>query len=1023
MTTGHQQSFRFSTAADVPPPPRRNLVIEAGAGTGKTTAIVAEVLRLLLSDENLNPERIVLVTFTEKAAGQIADRVHSALTEIELQTDKDTVRWPIGSDKPLLEIPATESVRRACAKQLGQIEKLRSQTIHSFCQTLLRQHALEAGIDPQFRIIEGFERARFYGEVYDAWIDHETRVKPTPQIVREWEDLLDDADYLFMARGRIFSLLERRDLLLDDKYTLGEMVEMEPQLEEAIRIVSRCTKESAIADALRAAKPPKSGSGIEAWIEYFAPVAEAILTENLHRDACDVAIRVLRMHKDKGNSIYDVLVKHRAAVALLSLTRRFIARLDAEKRAQSVADFDDLLIQTLTLLENEVVLERVRKQFDYIFVDEFQDTDRIQARIIDRLGRDSTGRFVPGKTIVVGDPKQSIYGFRRADPELYAKTTETLIRGDAEPRVLKAQYRSEPALLQAINVLTKKVLEGGERDPNVFRPEFHELIAARKTEHEDDAPLTMLACDAEEGESRLTREAEVIANWIANAKDFRRYAILFRRMTQIDAYLDVFDSRGIPYVLPPTRQFLERPAPVDLLAVLRAIAYPTDLGAEISAARTPYFALTDPEIVARGDAYSQFTAVLNSLRGVASHLTLTQLIDRIVGSTDIEAVYATCADGGRSLRHLEHLRSIAFGFDQSSGGSVRQFVDEISRRREEPDEVEPALFDETRNAVRILTIHGSKGLEFETVILPDLLVAPRHPEVMTVEEPPSLVMFGSLCGYARKSGDRCLNEIGGLREDAENRRLFYVAVTRAKRDVAFVIAPGAKKVGFSKYLQEALGPLDESLWPDEPGREVRGMVAYERTESAAGNRSRKKLIIDVPAEVEDSRLPLPIEEPSYIHGNDGRQAGILLHRVLERWDGKSDVHELLKLIAAEQGIDGTRVAKRLEVVKKSPMLQRIARAETIGREMPISVIENGVILNRRIDRVIREADGDTVIDYKSGEPSPDRVSADREQIARYCAAMERLTSRPHRGVLWYIDDARDIVLGSDPRFALGFYQS
>src|SRR5205823_5055752 len=120
--------------------------------------------------------------------------------------------------------------------------------------------------------------------------------------------------------------------------------EIEPQIEEAIRIVRRCAKESPIADYLRSTTAPKSGSGIEAWIEYFAPIAKAILNENLHRDACDVGLRVLRMDKDKGDSIYHALVRHRAAVALLSLTRRFIARLDAEKRAQSVADFDDLLI-------------------------------------------------------------------------------------------------------------------------------------------------------------------------------------------------------------------------------------------------------------------------------------------------------------------------------------------------------------------------------------------------------------------------------------------------------------------------------------------------------------------------------------------------------------------------------------------------------------------------------------------------------------------------------------------------------
>lgn len=1020
MITAGQQSFLF-TAPAARPRGRQNIVIEAGAGTGKTTAIVAEVLRLLLGDENLHPERIVLVTFTEKAAGEIADRVHSALTEIDLQFDADaaTIAWPIGSEQPLFDVPAAqrEHYRRACAKQLARIDKLRSQTIHSFCQNLLRQHAIDAGMDPQFRVIEGFERAHFYSEVYDAWLDHETRVSPTPETIAQWEVLLDHADYLFLARNMIFSLVDRRDLLLDSEYTLGEIGEMETDLLGALKLLRASTADTPIVHYVRTTAPPQSGSSIDAWIEFFAPIAPAIRTEKLRNDGTKAAMKVLRCG-DIGSSIYDVLVSHRAAVALLSLTRRFLARADAEKRAQGVVDFDDLLLQTMKLLDNDDVVERVRQQFDYVFVDEFQDTDRIQARIIDRLGRDSRGRYVAGKTIVVGDPKQSIYGFRRADPELYAATTKRLIDGGAEPRALTAQYRSEPALLDAINAIAAKVLEGGDRDPNVFRPEFRSLAAARKPQHADDAPVTLLLCEADDGESRFTREAEGIADWIANAPDYRRYALLFRRLTQIDAYLDVFDARGIPYVLPPTRQFLDRPAPVDLLAVLRAVAYPTDRGAEISAARTPYFALTDDEIVARGEAYRDYVAAVDALRAEARHLTVTELIDRVVGATNIEEVYALCADAGRARRHLEHLRAIAFAYDQSAGGSVRQFVDEISHRRDEPDEVEPALFDETRNAVRILTVHGAKGLEFETVILPDLTFGSRGMELFTVDEPHSLVMHGrieSISGYARKSGERCLHELGGLREDAEARRLFYVAITRAKRDLAFVCVKGAYKKGFSKYLQEAL-PYDASMWPEEPCRIVTSLngvnVALERTASRAVVATRRKLTIDVPSQLAPLACGslLPPSYPTRRRQAAAIQAGILLHRVLERWDGVSDIAALLPMLADEQAADAEvmkRVERRLAVIAKSPMLTRIANAETIGRELPISILdEQGAVVSKRIDRVIREANIDIVIDYKSGTPQPEH----REQITHYCAAMERLTGRPHRGVLWYIDEEHDAAI-------------
>jgi len=156
----------------------------------------------------------------------------------------------------------------------------------------------------------------------------------------------------------------------------------------------------------------------------------------------------------------------------------------------------------------------------------------------------------------------------------------------AEPRVLRDQYRSDPPLVEAINAIFEPLLAAGETDPNVFRPKYNALRAARREYIRDlDVRITMLGFDFEAGDERFTREAESIADWIAAHKDtdYRRFSILFRRLTHIDAFLDVFDRRGLPYVLPPTRLFLERPAAVDLMAVLRAIAYPIDRGAQISA--------------------------------------------------------------------------------------------------------------------------------------------------------------------------------------------------------------------------------------------------------------------------------------------------------------------------------------------------------------------------------------------------------------------------------------------------------
>ena len=1057
-----QQSFSFPSGGQRPSavlaaeggrPPRRNVVIEAGAGTGKTTAIVAEVLKLLLGEEDVAPERIVLVTFTEKAAGEIADRIQSALAEIELQLEGDRVRWPAGSDHPLFEVSSAqrEACRRAVQRQLARIDGLRSQTIHAFCQALLRQYPIEAGIDPQFRIIEGFDRSLLYGQLYDDWIDDETRVRADPNAAREWEALLEHCTYLFQAQNYIFSLVDKRHLLLDAHYEIGTIAEYENALVEAVQTIrARGRDDSRITKYVRANSPPATGSSIENWIEYFAPIATDLRAADLRlEDRCKEAIRTLRVG-DKGTSVYDLLISHRAATALLSMTRRFINHLDEEKRKRGVLDFDDLLICTRRLLDEPTVLERIRQQFDYIFVDEFQDTDRLQAEILKLLATDRSGNFTPGKLVIVGDPKQSIYAFRRADPQTYGAFNQSMLKADGVCRLLVDQYRSTPALVEVLNAIGAPLFPPGLSDPDVFQPEYHSLRSAGQRPAEQPArppalPLTFIGTEGDP-----EQEAEAIVAWIRsrNESDLRRFALLFRRRTRMETYLDVFDRHQLPYVLPPMGLFLDRPAPVDLLAVLRAIAYAYDRGALISAARTPYFALSDVEIAAgilNGESgpWKAFIESLDQFRDASRQLTVTELIDLLVTTTGIEAVYGATRESRRSLRHLEQARAIAFSYDQKAGGSVRQFVEEIARRRDVPEEVEPSLLDESSNAVRILTIHGAKGLEFETVILPDIEFSSggNSLDLFTVEDPPSLVIrngVDTLSGICRSSGGRVLRDIASLRDKAETRRLFYVAITRAKSDVAIVCgSTKVQKNGFGRFLVDVLG-VNGSEFPEEPGRLVRPLsigvnavfekLALPKQERAASDRLKDgalqaeltsgALVPCIVPQPEDVAPALPRADIAIARAAaPNRGAGILLHRILERWDGVSDVAPLLaalaiELAADEQAIDLVR--RRLDRVEDSDVFRRIVAAETIGREMPIVFLDDsGVLVEKRIDRLVRETRGDTVIDYKSGEPNGTRLLHDREQVALYSRAVAQMTGRPCRGLLWYIDAENDVAVDVD----------
>lgn len=1055
--TGPLQLDLFGGAVDPPrSPQRRNLVIEAGAGTGKTTAIVAEVLGLMFERDDLVPERIVLMTFTEKAAGEIADRIRGALAELSAAPQGATLAWPVNSPRPLVSLRDSDEARATIERHLANVDSLRSQTIHSFCQSILRSFPIEAGLDPQFKIIEGFERSLLYGQLYDAWIDQETRVEPRDEVVREWELLFTHANYLGLIRERILALLDRRDLLEVLEYGFGDFSLVEPSLEDAVVWILRETAAlkdpaaNAVATYVRGRKPENVTGSIDAWIAYLKPIAASIRDIDLrYCKPLKASMETLRSG-DKGDSIYDWLVSHRAALSLVALTRRFIAFLDAEKKKLGVVDFDDLLLRTLALLDDPAVLARAREQFDYFFVDEFQDTDRTQARIIERLARDESGRFAPGRLVVVGDPKQSIYGFRRADPETYYRLTEQLIGEGADRRRLADQYRSDAPMVDAVNAIFVRLFPEEAHDPNVFRPAYAPLNPAQtKITRALDTRITLLRAEHEQKADRFIAEAEAIARWInsrrdGSAADLRRFAILFRRTTKLDDYLDTLERHGIDFVLPPTRQFLDRRAPVDIVAVLRAVAWEFDRGALVSAARTPYFALTDEEIAAgiltpadAPQSWRDFVAAIARLREASRHRTVSQLIDLIVGATGIEQLYESAAGGFRHLRHLEHLRAIAFAYDLRAGGSVRQFVDEVARRRDEPEEPEPALIDETENAVRIMSTHAAKGLEFDTVIIPDLAWSSQGgQQLFAVEEPPALVLTGgatSLSANFIEAGGEPLRKIAARREEAELRRLFYVAVTRARTDVVFVCNTHekTKNAGFQKILSEAIGIDRKALAASFPaeGRELRpsevGPVAFETMPDEPVTRQSDVRPRLRDAAIEDEVRNEPLAEADIAlpqfetvelsraeiaarrAASRNRSAGILLHRVLELWDGKSDPDRLVATCSRETGADALaveRVGRRLAAIRRSPILERILAAETISRELPIQYVDAGVVVEKRIDRLLRESDGRTlVVDYKSGKPLGSRVAKDSDQVARYCAAVRGLTGSECAGLLWYID--------------------
>ncbi|MBI2213617.1 MAG: UvrD-helicase domain-containing protein [Acidobacteria bacterium] len=1072
---------------------RANRVIEAGAGTGKTTTIVRHVLDLLLRDPDADPERIVLTTFTEKAAAEIADRIREALTDIDATMDDDP-RWPSNRDSPAYRVAPEDvaTARVACARHLQQIDRLRSQTIHSFCQSLLRLYPIEAGLPAQFRIIEGYEKNRVLDEIWSDWLEEELSATADPGWIGEWTTLFRQFAKLDSIREEVFELSSRAELLRDEELTLGDPGVLIGSLRAMLAVVcelradplGKVPREALdAAQWLRTHEPPASDS-IGDWLEWSRPFEKLLDLLSFQKGPRTYTgraelqqLRGTDGKEGKRPSPFALLRSHRVGEALREVAVRFATFRERAKEELGAVDFDDLLTLSAALLDDPRVLAQVRARYDHIFVDEFQDTDRVQAKIVDLLARESAGNLVPGRVTVVGDPKQSIYAFRSADPETYRATVEGFVEAGATKEFLGGQFRSAPRLVAAINAMFGVLLAERERDPNVVHPVYQPL-EARREDGDEDGPVVRILLSHDSESDATDDEAAAMAEWIARDLAVRpgalsRYAILPRKNKPIAAIAAALAARGIASVTQSAGSLLEQPAIVDLMATLRAVAHPFDLAARVSAARSSLFAITDDEIGAHHVAcerecaciWSAFEARLDAWREVARRSSVGDVIDFVLAETDVAATASLLRDAGSRLSHFDRIREIAVSYDRTSGGSLAQFVDDLAVRREEEVESEPNLADHDADAVRIMTVHGSKGLEFDTVLLPDLSsqVGGGSRPAFATAEPKRLVMTGSAAtvssGEERPGhDDATLASVMSDRMSGETDRLFYVAVTRAASRVVFVTHPGKssqKDQNFLKRLRLCLcidkGQLPDHF-PDAPGESIESLaiggqsieVAFERCAAPADAAEPSRFanddaraIVDAhsaPSSITDAlcaALRPPPSEPDRLAAEvveqrlaaaRYRERGSMLHRVLERWDGDAatlaPLVEALRVEAALGANDAAIVRDRVVALCASDNWQWLSSIETLGREVVIHVAKGGAVEELRIDRLLRDGDQLVVLDYKSGRADEWRLEKDKSQVRRYCEIVTDLAGEPCRGLLWYVSaDTERMIEARDPEFS------
>jgi ATP-dependent helicase/nuclease subunit A len=1031
-----------------------NLGVEAGAGTGKTSVLVQRVTNVLASG-TATVDELVVITFTEKAAAELSTRVRDALERRAAATE--------GAEHDRVLTAARDFYR-------AHIE-----TIHSFAQSLLRERPVEACLDPLFDVVDGLAGTLSFDAVYEAFQD---------------ELLASRSPVLERALRRGFGLDELRQACeLINQYRYLRPLQIPTRQDGELSVHLR--EFQRIADELRALLvecAPGDDAGVDIaegiidWTERLVSLdadAEqefALLSRNgaythLSRGSTanwgkegKEALRALQVSYREAHAAAVAGLRTDALLSLLPEIERFVDDYEQQRRKAGEPDFDDLLSWARDLLRSSAAArDYFRTRYRVVLIDEFQDTDPVQAELALLLTSDQEPdgdwrelRPGAGRLTVVGDPKQSIYRFRRADIAIYDQVRRSALAGGQEQ--IATNFRSNPEMLAALNTVFDAVLvpEVGVQPGNV------PLGAPPDGETARRPPIVLaLGEHVEKITADDLRRAEAAAiagvlhrahrdGWeIRDRRDKDRWrpcrwgdmAILMPARTGIERYEDALAGAGIPYRHEGSRDFYQRQEVRDLIWVLAAIDDPTDRLALVGALRSSAFALNDEELVihvaeagalsyrskAKGPtaAVNDALAELADLHRMRIKFSLAETVRKVVERTRLVEFALTRPDGDQGAANLLAIVDQARLFAAAGGGGLRPFIRYLRNSMEEDRiEIEATVAEDTDDVVRIMTIHGAKGLEYPIVALANLSAKNLNHAQPVPREDEQFLHFRVGAGSLGKHGhfttpgydDAWAQE--GRHVDAERRRLLYVAATRAREHLIVpCVAAVLGATGLLATLVDALPNDDRLVWrvpvaelelpvveASEPAEatdaEVRvglehreqWLTAVEQLKRAA----RAPRSIEIASSRERAQGPLAAEVATFdaalvIGQGPPLPVGDAVHMVMERvtLPDARDLEEIADDVCREGAItnDTADVISMCRACLDSPSVKRAVELGSWWREVPFMVShtrdgespDRAPLTNGRVDLVFRDGNDLIVVDYKTDR---DVTEATAEQYAQ-----------------------------------------
>ena len=1096
------------------------LFVEASAGTGKTTSLVQRIVNLVVTGRT-TMDRVAAITFTEAAAAELRDRVRENLERAALDAER----------------PSGE--RELCRQGAEDLDQANIRTLHAFAGQLLHERPLDARLPPGFETSDEIVAGIAFDEAWNDWLNR----------VLEADSPIADSLALALSLG--ITLTHLRDLAREfhanyadlneggvpvpDAKAGASMEALQEQWPEAERLCQFCNAGLGDAlynyirirmptvQALLAAEP-----GSTAYYNQLGRLLPLRSDRRGNKNNWDVdskqgkdAIDVLRdLLKELDGVVSEELelAKGRAFGNILNALQSFVLEYAETRRREGRAEFQDLLVWARDLLRGNLeVRDHFRRRFTHLLIDESQDTDPIQAEIAMFLAEDvpqgvaepdrasSWEQVTParGKLFVVGDPKQSIYRFRRADVEQMYRLQERMTVAGGGTEKLVQNFRSQKPIIDWVNHVFSQWMSAEDDDASQRQASYESMTNLWTATTEGGIGPRVWALGNEEMDENIDTVRRQEANelgallkqivaeeWLMldpetsgpdSGEEYRPVTysdicILIPTRTSLPALERGLEAFDIPYRLESASLIFESQEVRDLLNCLRAIDNPADRIATVAALRSPAFGCSDVDLLRHYEAGGQFDylangegkgaavvaeclAVLKEFHHQRVWVSPAALVERFVRD---RMLMESATDHPRMREQWRRYRFMverARQYAEANGHSLRSFVnwieDQISERVRVTESPVP---ESDEAAVRVMTIHSAKGLEFPVVVLTGINSNPNRPTASALFDRQASsveVSVGSRNAKFSTPGYEELSKREKEMTDAEEVRRMYVATTRARDHLVLSLRRSSRGRNTNSVAHRISALMADSPEMWEPAF-VGGIGGYtiDRQRGGHGEPPSPEFLSDHSVEARDSWVAEREDmirsqgKPSFVsatalgqaarvererkdeqewgqgdepwrRGRAGSQVGRAVHAVLQSIDlaTGAGLEERAQAQATAEGIP-SRVGDVIELSRQavnSDCVRRAVASQRLWREVPVAAPVEGGFLHGFIDLLFEEPDGLVVVDYKTDSVEEDRVEDAvrkyRLQGGAYACAVAKTTGKPVKEVIFnYLAARREVPL-------------